>query len=285
MPVPLPVHPTVKERRNMGELDGKVAIITGAGRRRSIGNSTAHALAELGADLVLTGTGRDPSTFPPDEREIGWRDVESTADEVRALGRRALTIVGDVTDEADVDTMVERALEEFGRIDILVNNAAYRYGPDRVPLIELDPDIFQKVIDVKVRGTYLCSKAVAKALIEQGQGGKIVTVASAAGKRASAATLAYNAANFAQVGMTQSMALELGPHGINVNAVCPGLVDTSRLDPLGRGEVWQERAKLAPIGRAGSPQEVAGLIAYLCTEAASWIHGQAINIGGGTVME
>ena len=269
----------------MGELDGKVAIVTGAGRRRSIGNSTAHALAELGADLVLTGTGRDPSTFPPDEQEIGWRDIESTADEVRALGRRAVTIVGDVTDEADVDTMVERAMEEFGRIDILVNNAAYRYGPDRVPLIELDTDIFQKVIDVKVRGTYLCSKAVAKVLIEQGQGGKIVTIASAAGKRASAATMAYNAANFAQVGMTQSMALDLGPHGINVNAVCPGLVDTSRLDPLGRGEQWRERASLAPIGRAGSPQEVAGLIAFLCSEAASWIHGQSINIGGGTVMD
>ena len=269
----------------MGELDGKVAIVTGAGRRRSIGNSTAHVLAELGADLVLTGTGRDPSTFPPDEQEVGWRDIESTADEVRALGSRALTLVGDVTDEADVDAMVRRALEEYGRIDILVNNAAYRYGPDRVPLIDLDPDIFQKVLDVKVRGTYLCSKAVAKVLIEQGQGGKIVTVASAAGKRASAATMAYNAANFAQVGMSQSMALDLGPHGINVNAVCPGLVDTSRLDPLGRGEKWHERASQAPIGRAGTPQEVAGLIAYLCTEAASWIHGQSINIGGGTVMD
>ena len=269
----------------MGELDGKVAIVTGAGRRRSIGNSTAHVLAELGADLVLTGTGRDPSTFPPDEQEVGWRDIESTADEVRALGSRALTLVGDVTDEADVDAMVRRALEEYGRIDILVNNAAYRYGPDRVPLIDLDPDIFQKVLNVKVRGTYLCSKAVAKVLIEQGQGGKIVTVASAAGKRASAATMAYNAANFAQVGMSQSMALDLGPHGINVNAVCPGLVDTSRLDPLGRGEKWHERASQAPIGRAGTPQEVAGLIAYLCTEAASWIHGQSINIGGGTVMD
>ena len=269
----------------MGELEGKVAIITGAGRRRSIGRSTAHALAEMGADLVLTGTGRDPSTFPPDEQEIGWRDIESVADEVRALGRRALTTVGTVTDEDDVDTMIERTLDEFGRIDILVNNAAYRYGPDRVPLVELDPDTFQKVIDVKVRGTYLCSKAVAKVLMEQGEGGKIVTIASAAGKRASAATLAYNAANFAQIGMTQSMALELGPHGINVNAVCPGLVDTARLDPLGRGEVWEERAKLAPIGRAGTPEEVAGLIAFLCSEAASWIHGQSINIGGGTVMD
>ena len=126
---------------------------------------------------------------------------------------------------------------------------------------------------------------MAKVLIEQGQGGKIVTIASSAGKRATATTLAYNAANFAQVGMTQSMALDLGPHNINVNAVCPGLVDTSRLDPLGRGDVWQERSMQAPIGRSGTSQEVAGLIAYLCTEAASWIHGQSINIGGGTVMD
>lgn len=274
-----------EESRSMAEFDGKVAIITVAGRKRSIGNATAHTLARLGASVVLTGTGRDPSTFPPDEREIGWRDVDSTADEVRALGRRALPLVVDVTDAGQVDGMVERVLDEFGRIDILINNAAYRYGPDRVPLIELEPDVFQKVLDVKVRGTYLCSRAGAAVMIAQGQGGKIVTVASSAGKRATAATLAYNAANFAQIEMTQSMALDLGPHGINVNAVCPGVVDTARLDPLGRGEAWQQRAKEAPIGRHGTPDEVAGLIVYLCTEASSWIHGQSINIGGGTVMD
>ena len=131
--------------------------------------------------------------------------------------------------------MVDRTLEEFGRIDILVNNAAYARGPDRVPIVELDDDIFQKVVDIKVGGTYLCSKAVVKELLRQGEGGKIVNVSSTAGKRGMVNTLAYNASNFAVVGMTQSMAKELGPHKINVNCVCPGAVDTSRVDDIGRG--------------------------------------------------
>ena len=269
----------------MGELDGKVAIITGAGRKRSIGNATIHALADLGTDIVVTGTGRDPSTFPPDEQAMGWRDIESAAEEGCAKGRRALPLVVDVTDPEQVDGMVQSTLDKFGRIDILVNNAAYQYGPDRVPLVDLEPDLFQKVLDVKARGTYLCSRAVAKVLIDQGEGGKIVTVASAAGKVAGATALAYNAANFAQVAMTQSMALDLGPYGINVNGVCPGTVDTARLDPLGRGEEWQKMADDVPIRRLGTATEVGSLIAYLCTEAASWIHGQSINIGGGTVMD
>ena len=269
----------------MGELDGKVAIITGAGRRRSIGNSTALSLARLGAHVVVTGTGRDPETYPPDEKDVGWKDIESTADQVRAEGRRALPLVVDVTDEEQVDSMVGRTLEELGRVDILINNAGFKFGPDRVPILELEPDIFQGVVDVKVRGTYLCSKAVVRALVEQGQGGKIVTVASAAGKRGGANALAYNAANFAQVGMTQSMAMELGKHNINVNCVCPATTDTSRIDAVGRGEAWEKMARDTPIGRLGTPQEVGDFIAYLCTEAASWIHGQSINIGGGGVMD
>ncbi len=269
----------------MGELDGKVAIITGAGRRRSIGYSTTMALADLGCDVVVTGTGRDPSTFPADEKDMGWRDIESTADDARAKGRRALPIVADVADVDAVDAMMARTLEEFGRVDILVNNAAMAIGADRVPIVDLDPDVFQKVVDIKVRGTYLCSKVVARELMRQGEGGKIVNVASAAGKRGSANTLAYNAANFAQIGMTQSLAMELGPHRVNVNAVCPATVDTARMDKFGRGEGWEEKAKAHPIGRVGTPDEVGGFIAYLCTEAASWITGQAINIGGGTVIE
>jgi len=269
----------------MGELDGKVAIITGASRRRSIGNSTAMALSRLGADIVVTGTGRDPGTFPRDEKAVGWRDVESTADQVRENGSRALPLVVDLTDEDQVNVMVDATLKEFGRIDVLINNASFKFGPDRVPILELDSQIFQSVVDVKVRGTYLCSKAVVKVLIEQGQGGKIVTVASAAGKKGGANALAYNAANFAQVGMTQSMAMELGKHRINVNCVCPATTDTSRIDAVGRGEAWEQMAKDTPIGRLGTRQEVGNFIAYLCTEAASWIHGQSINIGGGTVMD
>ncbi len=269
----------------MGELDGKVAIVTGAGRLRGIGRAAAVALARLGADVVVTGTGRNPATFPEDEKAVGWRDIESTAEQVRATERRALPLVVDVTSSQQVQRMVERTLEEFGRVDILVNNAAFARGPDRVPILQLDEQIFKRVWEVKVTGTFLCTRAVVKVLVDQGQGGKIVNVSSTAGKRGSPNTLAYNAANFAIVGMTQSMARELGPYGINVNCVCPGAVDTSRMDDLGRGERWQQMAAATPIGRNGTDEEVGEFIAYLCTRAASWIHGQSININGGTIME
>jgi 3-oxoacyl-[acyl-carrier protein] reductase len=270
----------------MGELHGKVAIVTGAGRLRGIGRGAAVAFAKLGADVVVTGTGRDPASFPPDEKEVGWRDIESSAEQVRELGTRALPLIVDVASEDDVQMMVDRTMEEFGRIDILVNNAAYARGPDRVPLLELDPAILQKVLDVKIKGTFLCSKAVARVLIDQGEGGKIVNISSSAGKKGIPRNLPYNAACFAQVGMTQSLAKELAPYKINVNCVCPGAVDTSRVDDVGRGEEWDEMIETKiPLGRAGTDEEVGAIIAYLCTKATSWITGQSINVDGGGVME
>ena len=269
----------------MAELDGKVAIVTGAGRLRGIGRAAAVELARLGANVVVTGTGRNPDTFPDDEKVVGWRDVESTADQIREHGREALTLTVDIINREQVQSMVDRTVEEFGRVDILINNAAFARGPDRVPIMELDPDIFQKVVDIKITGTFLCTRAALEKMIEQGDGGKIVNISSSAGKRGSANTLAYNAGNFALVGMTQSMARELGQYGINVNCVCPGAVDTHRMDDLGREERWEGMASNTPIGRNGTDDEVGNFVAYLCTEAASWIHGQSININGGTLME
>ena len=268
----------------MGELDEKVAIVTGAGRLRGIGRAAAVAVADLGANVVVTGTGRSPDRYPQDEKDVGWRDVESAAEQVREHGTEALPLVVDVINREHVQMMVDRTVEEFGRVDIIMNNAAFARGPDRVPILDLDPDIFQKVVDIKVTGTYLCTAAVLKVLVEQGEGGKIVNVSSSAGKRGSANTLAYNAANFAIVGMTQSMARELGPMGINVNCVCPGAVDTARMDDID-GERWAEMARNTPIGRTGTDEEVGAFMAYLCTEATSWITGQSINICGGTMME
>ena len=214
----------------MGELDGKVAIVTGAGRLRGIGRAAAVSLAKLGADVVVTGTGRKPENYPDDEKAIGWRDIESVADLVRAEGRRALPLVADVTNRDHVKNMIDQTIKELGRIDILINNAAYARAEDRVPILDLNEDTFQKVVDIKITGTFLCTKGVVEHMIKQGDGGKIVNISSAAGKRGSANFLAYNAANFGIVGMTQSMAKELGPHNINVNCVCPGAVDTSRMD-------------------------------------------------------
>ena len=179
--------------------------------------------------------------------------------------------------------MIDQTIKELGRIDILINNAAYARAEDRVPILNLNEDTFQKVVDIKITGTFLCTKGAVEHMIKQGDGGKIVNISSAAGKRGSANFLAYNAANFGIVGMTQSMAKELGPHNINVNCVCPGAVDTSRMDVV--RDDWDTMAANTPIGRNGTDDEVGDFCAYLCTEASSWIHGQSINQNGGSVME
>jgi 3-oxoacyl-[acyl-carrier protein] reductase len=221
----------------MKPLEGKVAIITGAARLRGIGRATAVALAEMGADIVVTGTGRDPATFPDDEKSSGWQGLESTAAQVRNLGRRCLPLTADATSGADAGRVVSEALAEFHRLDILVNNAAMGLGADRVPLTELSEDVWRRVLDVKLTGSFLMCRAVLPTLMAQGHGGSIVNISSIAGKRGSTNTAAYCAANAGLQGFTQALAMEVASHRIRVNAVCPGLTATSRMDSLSR-EQW-----------------------------------------------
>ena len=267
------------------ELSGKVAIVTGAGRLRGIGRATANVLARMGADVVVTGTGRDPATFPPDEKEAGWRDIESTADEVRSFGVRAKTVVMDVTKADEVQALIDDTVADLGSVDIIINNAAAPYGADRVPVIEVEEDAFKTVLEVKVVGTYLCSKAAAIQMIKQGAGGRIVNISSTAGKRGTARMAAYNASNFAVDGFTQALSKELAEHEITANCVCPGMTETARLDPIGRGDDWWSRAAQVPLGRPAEDMEVGELIGFLCSPRAAYITGQAININGGSVTE
>lgn len=267
------------------ELNGKVAIVTGAGRMRGIGRGTATVLARMGANVVVTGTGRAPETFPEDEKEAGWRDIQSTAEQVEAFGVRALPLVANVADEDDVQRMIKATLAEFGRIDIIVNNAAAPYGDDRVAVIDMPADVFKKVIDVKLMGTFYCSKAAAAQMVRQGDGGRIVNLSSTMGKSGRANTSAYNAANFAVDGFTQALAKELGQHEITVNSICPGLIETSRLDPVGRTDAWDARLKEIPLGRAGTDEEVGELIGFLCSPRAAYITGQSLNVNGGVITE
>ncbi|GIX48379.1 MAG: hypothetical protein KatS3mg131_2590 [Candidatus Tectimicrobiota bacterium] len=157
-------------------------------------------------------------------------------------------------------------------------------GADRVPLVELDVELFRRVLEVKLVGAFLMCKAVVPLLLRQNQGGRIINISSIAGKRGAARTTAYCAANFGLQGFTQALAQELAPHRISVNAICPGLIDTARMDVLGRGEQWQRHIASIPMRRAASPEEVAGLIVYLCSPQAEYITGQSINIDGGRVM-
>ena len=145
-------------------LDDKVAIVTGAGRMRSIGRPIAVELARGGCDVVLTGTGRPAHLRPADEIEAGWLDIDSVAEEVRALGRRAHPVVSDVADSAAVDQLVQDVVKEFGRVDFLINNAGAARGEDRVPVVQLSDDLWDKVIQVNVYGTFYMSRAVARHL-------------------------------------------------------------------------------------------------------------------------
>ncbi|MCX6022502.1 MAG: SDR family NAD(P)-dependent oxidoreductase, partial [Chloroflexi bacterium] len=185
--------------------------------------------------------GRDPSTFPTDEKEVGWRDVESTAEQVRALGRRCLTQLGDVSNAGDVQRIMDAAVREFGKVDILVNNAATARGADRVPVVELSEELFRRTVEVKVVGTFLFSQAFARHAIERGGGGKIVNISSIAGKIGGANTAAYGASNAAAESLTRTLARELAKYNINVNCVCPGMTDTSRMDDLGRAGPGRQR--------------------------------------------
>ncbi len=266
------------------ELAGKVAIVTGAGRMRSIGRPIAKLLAQAGAAIVITGTGRAPEHYPDDEKAAGWRDIGSVADEIRQAGGRCLALVSDVRDERAIDALIERTVAEFGRLDILINNASAARGPDRVPTVEMPYEVWKKVLVTNLDGTFLLSRAAARRMIAQGQGGSIVNISSIASKIAGANAAAYSASKAGVNALARSMALELARYKVRVNAVCPGVIDTFRMDDLGRGESWRNFVKsFIPLGYAGDGSECAEFVLFLVSERGKWITGQAINVDGGSV--
>ncbi len=265
--------------------DGKVAVVTGAGRMRSIGHSICVELARAGCDVVAVGTGRDPSSFPDEEKAAGWRDVDSVADEVRSLGRRALALHGDISNEQNVIRLRDAVVAELGRLDIVVNNASVALGKDRVPVIDLDPAVWQRLMDVNLTGSFLMSKHFGARLVEQGRGGSIVNISSTAGKLLAPNVAAYGASKAALQALTGSMAQEVASSGVRVNAVLPGLIDTSRMDALGRDDRWNEYIeKNIPLRRAGSPRDVAALVVFLCSDEGAWIAGQQYLVDGGRAI-
>lgn len=261
---------------------GKVAVVTGAGRMRSIGRPIALALAKAGCDVVLTGTGRAPEHYPEDERAVNWRDIESVAEEIRQLGRRALPVVSDVSDPEAVEGLLAHVLDVFGRVDFLINNAGATRGGDRVPATEMSIETWQRVINTNLNGTFYMSRAFAQRMGEQGEGGAIINISSLAAQLLAPDTSAYATSKVAINGLTTILARELGPKKIRVNVVAPGIVETSRLDDVPRGQVWDDMvAAYIALGRAGTGEDIAHLVTFLCSEQGEWISGQTINADGG----
>lgn len=267
-------------------LEGKVAVITGAGRMRSIGRPIAVEMAKAGCDIMLTGTGRAPENYPDDEQAAGWHDIESVAEEVIATGHRALSVVSDVSDPASVEALANQVMSEFGRVDFVVNNAGAARGSDRVPVVDLAVDDWLKVINVNLTGTFLMSHYFGQKLVEQDEGGAIVNISSIAGKLLPPNAAAYASSKAGIHALTASMAQEVGRYKVRVNAICPGIIDTYRMDDIERGEVWDNMIQTRiPMGRAGEGEDIAYATVYLCSDQGSWITGQAYNIDGGTAVQ
>jgi NAD(P)-dependent dehydrogenase (short-subunit alcohol dehydrogenase family) len=270
---------------------GKVALVTGASGKQGIGRAIALRLAEDGADLVVSDivANRTGSS--------DWAGLPDVVREIESLGRGALAVAADVSNAEQVEAMFAQAWQRFGQIDILVNNAGAPAGRDRVPVVELEEEAWDLVHRVNVKGTFLCSQAAARAMIERGEGGKIINMSSVVGKKAMPRFAAYSASKFAVRGFTQALALELAPHRINVNAICPGLIETERVDdmaaalaPAGtstaahRQQMVADFAALTPLGRIGHPEDVAHAAAFLASSQSDYLTGLSINVAGGALM-
>jgi NAD(P)-dependent dehydrogenase (short-subunit alcohol dehydrogenase family) len=278
----------------MEGLAGKVAMVTGCAGERGLGRAIARRLAAEGADLVLTDIAPKPIPIVPTKARSTWGGLDAVATEIRAVGREALTALVDVRSADQIDRAVAAVLQRFGRIDILVNNAAAPPGADRVPVVELTEEAWDTVLAVNLKGAFLCSRAVARVMLGRGIRGRIINIASDRGKVGTANLAAYCTSKFRLIGFTQSLAMELAPAGITVNAICPGGVDTERMDYLGRrpNGTYDEalrraeiarRATAIPLGRFTSPEDVAEVVTFLSSDAAAYITAQAINVSGGSV--
>ncbi len=275
----------------MMRLEGKVALVTGAGRRKGLGEAICHRLAHEGALIVVTDLGVAAANMPADR--IGTAaELEQIASEVAVSGPGAIAVALDVRDEAQVEAAVAKTLGAYGRLDILVNNAGIGYLME--PLLEMPKERWQAVLDVNLMGAFLCTKHAARAMIAGRAGGRIVNIASQAAKSGAWHLGAYSASKHGMIGLTRTAAIELGVHKITVNAICPNHVTTglgsvqneyrSRVRGQSVDEYLSEMRSRIPLGRVGLTEDTAKACAFLCSDEAAYITAEAINVSGGAEM-
>ena len=277
----------------MGELNNRVALITGAGKKTGIGFAIARAFAGEGAHIILADLCQDLEGFDQYYRLSRWEELRELAHEISAAGVRSLAIQVDVTDETSVKAMGKSVEEAFGRLDILVNNAGVAPSPNLIQAMA--PLAWKKTFEVNVHGTFLVSQAVIPLMVRSGPGGAILNMASKAGKVPRAFVGAYCSAKAAVIMMSRVMALELAPQGIRVNALCPGQIETDmerwswefEAKALGKEveQVKAEKIKTIPLGRVGRPEDVAQVALFLASSRSAFMTGQAINVTGGQAVQ
>jgi len=276
----------------MSSLKGKVAIVTGAASKRGMGHAIALRLAGEGADVVVADKFAAPkSLFPGDE---GWGGLDEIVKEIEAIGGKALAATVDINVSKEIDALIKKTTEKFGKIDILVHAAAIR-GPVGVPVVDLSEKDIRAIMDVDLVGSFLICKAVAREMVARGEGGKIVIFCSSAGLKGVPGSAAYAAAKWGTIGLTKSLALELAKYHINVNGINPGMIVTNLRDESftkmaeAEGITWDEARKrdhdalgnFIPWGRLGTPEEAADLVYFLVSDLSNYITGEAIVLGGG----
>ena len=274
------------------DLAGKTACVTGAGREAGIGAAIARRLAEEGCRVVLSDIGVAKGEEMPASAIGESTELESIANGIRAAGGEALAVSCDVLDEEAVSHLCEKTQSHFGRLDIVVNNAGIGYLMS--PIVETSADAWDAVLGVNLRGAFLMTKYAAKIMIEQGQGGRIINVASQAAKSGFPFAAAYCSSKHGMVGLTRVAAIELGKHDITVNAVCPNHITTGLgawqndffSDALGMtlDEYMAGMRSRIPLGRPGLTEDIAKACAYLCSEQAQYVTGEALNVSGGEEM-
>ena len=250
-------------------LDGKVALVTGAGA--GIGLATAQAFAEAGAAVALADIDEDA--------------VRSATEKLLSAGRKALAIRCNVTDKSDIVAMVKQTVSAFGRLDAAFNNAGV--NSDGADLLKTSDDEFERIINVNLRGVWNCMKAELRQMMAQGSG-VIVNCSSIGGMVGSKGRSAYSASKHAVIGLTRSAALEYTTHGIRINAVCPGIINTPMAVAVTKNndpEIVKAMLAREPIGRFGEPKEIASAVVWLCSPGASFMVGHALAVDGGVLAQ